>query len=447
LLIKIVKIFLHPDLATAKSFKHKPINKYSVMPEQENVSIEKLSLGRDDFAEDLDNSFGIQDTQVLASRDLENFLLSDPDQIKSLEEERKKEEEQRQQQAAAQQEEGKEKPKPTDKKQPVEKPDGKDALEKLLFNDGEEEETPPGAGNDTPGKPNNAEDDDTYKTLSADLLRLGVFTKNSEEESEENISIKTPEEFLERFGLEKKKGAINILDNFLSQFGDEYRSMFDAVFVKGVKPQDYLSSFSKIEAIKDLDLTQESNQERIVKAYYKGLKWDDAKIEARISKLKDYGDLADEATTYHEVLLNKEKETAESLERQKTEETQRTKEKEVTTKKAYQRILAEKLKNLDFDGIPLTEKEAEEALQYLTDKKYKLASGELLAEFDKDVMELNRPENHEIKLKMGLLLRKKLDLTPIKKATISKKSDALFTLSTKNAKEKQSREKEVKSFF
>lgn len=432
------------------------------MPDQDNVSMEKFSLNSGDFADDLgSNDFGIQDTQVLASKDLQNFLLSDPDDVKNLEDDDaekaeklrkqqealKKQQQQSQQQNQPSDDEGDEgKQKQTTKKK-EEKPDGKDALENILF--GKQDENQEGdEGKAAPGKETSTNDDEdnTYTTLGKDLLRLGVFSKNSEEESEETLEIKTPDEFLERFNLEKKKGAINILDNFLGQFGEEYRKMFDAVFVNGVKPQEYLQSFAKVEAIKGIDLTSEDNQERVVRAYYKNLKWDDAKIETKIQKLKDYGDLEDESKAYHEVLLNREKEQAEALELKKQQEAQEAKDKEAATVKSYQRILNEKLKAQEIDGIPLTQKDSEETLKYLTEKKYKLQSGELLSEFDKDLLELNRPENHELKIKLGLLLRKKLDLTSVKKTTISKKSDALFTLSTKNAKQNP-KEKEVKSFF
>jgi len=428
------------------------------MPDQDNVSMEKMSLSSGDFADDLgSNDFGIQDTQVLASKDLQNFLLSDPDDVKDIEDEAEKAEKLKQQQEALKKkqqqqqpsddEEGDEgKPKQTPKKK-EEKPEGKDVLENILFGkSGENQEGD--EGKIAPGKETSTQEDEdnTYATLGKDLLRLGVFSKNSEEESEETLEIKTPEEFLERFNLEKKKGAINILDNFLGQFGDEYRKMFDAVFVNGVKPQDYLQSFAKVEAIKGIDLTSEDNQERVVRAYYKNLKWDDAKIETKIQKLKDYGDLEDESKAYHEVLLNREKEQAEALELKKQQEAQEAKDKEAATIKSYQRILNEKLKAQEIDGIPLTQKDVEETIKYMSDKKYKLQSGELLSEYDKDLLELNRPENHELKIKLGLLLRKKLDLTSVKKTTISKKSDALFTLSTKNAKQNP-KEKEVKSFF
>jgi hypothetical protein len=432
------------------------------MPNEE-VQMEKL-----DFSGGLEeggNAFGIEDTQVLASKDLNTFLLSNPDDVKNIEEENRKAEaarveaeklKQQQQSSKEVDENGKpivKQPVKTEaQKKEDESEQGRKALEKSLFNTDEEDEedtTGKPKNTNTPAKPANeqGEEDETYVTLGKDLMRLGVFTKNSDDESEENIDIKTPEQFLERFNLEKKKGAISILDNFLGQFGEEYRKMFDAVFVNGVKPQDYLQSFAKIESFKTLDLTDETNQERVMRAYYKELKWDDERINSKIQKLKDYGDLEEEAKSYHEVLLNKEKETAAQIEQKKIDEQKQEKDRDIATAKSLQRIITEKLKTQEIDGVPLTQKDAEEVFAYLTNKPYKLASGEKLTEFDKDILELNRPENHELKIKLGLLLRKKLDLTSVKKTTISKKSDALFTLSTKNAKQKDSKEKEIKSFF
>lgn len=429
------------------------------MPD-ENVQMEKL-----EFSGGLEegNAFGIEDTQVLANNDLTNFLLTNPDDVKNVDEENRKAEaakleaEKLKQQEANLDENGKpiKQPIKTDKEKKDDAAEaGRKALENTLFADKDDDEEEDGKSKDL--KNNSQEvklpgsesaDDDTYTTLGKDLMRLGVFTKNSDDESEENIEIKNPEEFLERFNLEKKKGAISILDTFLGQFGEEYRNMFDAVFVKGVKPNDYLTSFAKIESIQSLDLTDENNQERVMRAYYKDLKLDDTKIDDKIQKLKDYGDLEEEAKTYHGVLLNKEQEVAATIIQQKEDELNKEKERDVTTTKSYQRILSEKLKSQEIDGVPLTQKDAEDVLAYLTNKPYKLASGEKLTEYDKDLLELNRPENHELKIKLGLLLRKKLDLTSVKKTTISKKSDALFTLSTKNAKQKDSKEKEIKSFF
>lgn len=420
------------------------------MPDQDNVSMEKVSLSSSDFADDLgSNPFGIQDTQVLATKDLQRFLLSEPDEIKEVGDEEEVEDtvEDKKQvptQKKKEKEDTEDKTKTPPKENANEQADKTKALEALLYGEDVEESEDKDKSKNTQTQES---EDDIYNTLSKDLMRLGVFTSNSEDETEENIAIKTPEEFQERFNLEKKKGAINILENFLNQFGPEYKEMFDAVFVNSVKPQDYLHSLSKIEAISGLDISDEGNQERIVRAYYKGLKWDETKIETRIQKLKDYGDLEDEAKSYQELLVNKEKETIAETEKKKIEEAAKEKEKEVTKKKSFHRILAEKLKAQEIDGIPLNQKEAEATLEYLTEKKYKLQSGELLSEFDKDILELNRPENHELKVKLGLLLRKKLDLSSVKKTTISKKSEAIFSLTAKNAKSNPNKEKEHTKFF
>jgi hypothetical protein len=95
-----------------------------------------------------------------------------------------------------------------------------------------------------------------FTALSRDLFKLGVFSK---EEDEEDVSISTPEEFLERFNMEKKKGAIEVVNNFIGQFGDDYQKAFDAIFVKGVDPKDYFGTYNQIQNFSELDLSQEGD--------------------------------------------------------------------------------------------------------------------------------------------------------------------------------------------
>lgn len=415
------------------------------MPEIENVNLEKvaLDLGGDDGSS---NSFGIQDTQLLSGNEFQNFLFKSAEDIKPVD---KQESAKSETPTTPQQQKQEAKKFGQQPEQPEsEEVNPKELLDNILFNKKEDPKTSTPNPNEDPADAPGSTDDNTYTSLARDLMRLGVFSKISDEETEENIGVKTPEDFLNRFSFEKKKGAIDILDNFLSQFGEDYRKMFDAVFVNGVKPNEYLQSFAKMEALGSVDLTQESNQERIVRAYYKSLKWDDTKIENRIGKLKDYGDLEDEAKTYHEVLVNKEKEVTEQLERTKLEEANKTKAREIEQKKSYHKILTDKLKATHLDGIPLNDKEAQATLDYLTEKKYKLESGELLSEFDKDLLALNRAENHELKVKLALLLRKKLDLNSVKKKSISEKSEELFKETVEKQKQQaRTKPKEYKSFF
>ena len=95
-----------------------------------------------------------------------------------------------------------------------------------------------------------------------------------------------------------------------------------------------------------------------------------------------------------------------------------------------QNILQEKLKIKEFDGIPLSPKTASELQDFLLVDKYKTVSGETLTDFDKAILELKRPENHEQKVKVALLLKileKDPTLSTIQKTGVTKKSNQLFT--------------------
>jgi hypothetical protein len=61
--------------------------------------------------------------------------------------------------------------------------------------------------------------------------------------------------------------------------------------------------------------------------------------------------------------------------------------------------------------------------------KYKTNSGETLTDFDRTILELKRPENHAMKVKLGLLLKileKDPTLSTIQKTGVTKKSNELF---------------------
>lgn len=416
------------------------------MAEENNVPMEGITLDSSDFGQQLD--FGIQDTQIIGSKQLASFLTgevsptNDPNKIVK----------------------NTEKDTTTDTNKPdstiktdTEKVDPKVESEKKIQEAGDKlnsfltqetvnpDQSQKTGDNQSTETNNDAGEDDenTYSILSKDLLKLGVFTQ----EEGEDIDVKTPEEFLERFRDEQKRGAIDILDNFLSKFGEDYRRMFDAVFVKGVNPNEYLSSFTKINSVKDLNLEEENNQIKVLREYYRTLKMDEDQITARITKLKDYNDLADEAKMYHKILLERESASEQELVSKKEKEIESRRQAEQSTMQSYAEILNDKLKSKEFDGIPLTQKEAQEVFNYLSNKPYKLENGDLLSEFDKDILELNRPANHELKIKMALLLKNKLDLSGIKKTAASKKTDELFNLNIKKDNKQNKERSQNKSFF
>ena len=265
----------------------------------------------------------------------------------------------------------------------------------------------------------------TFSSLSKDLFKLGVFTEGDEDEE----PISTPEQFLERFNAEKKKGAIEVVNNFIGQFGEDYQQAFDAIFVKGVDPKEYFGTFNTIQSFTDMDLGQESNQVAVIKQALADQGFEAEDIDTEVERLKNYGDLETVATKHHKVLVKKESAKLQQLEQDRQAQLQQQHAIKQQYTQNVNQVLQEKLKAKEFDGIPLNPKLAGELQDFLVTDKYKTSSGETLTDFDRTILELKRPENHEKKVKLALLMKiieKDPTLSTIQKSGITKKSNELF---------------------
>jgi hypothetical protein len=311
-----------------------------------------------------------------------------------------------------------------------EEPTQQDVLKNFLGDDDDEEE----AEDDVVTPPAKAaaeeEEDDVaespFVSLSKDLFKLGVFTQDDDEE---DAVIETPEQFLEKFNSEKKKGAIEIVDNFIGQFGEDYQKAFDAIFVKGVSPRDYFGVYNSVVNFAELDLSSEDNQVRVIKQALADQGFDDEDITTEVERLRNYGDLETVASKHHKVLVKKEAVKLQQMEQQAEQHLQQKAMIRNQYIQNVQSVLQDKLKTKEFDGIPLNPKLASELQDFLLVDKYKTPSGETLTDFDKTILELKRPENHAMKVKLGLLLKileKDPTLSTIQRTGVTKKSTQLF---------------------
>lgn len=332
-------------------------------------------------------------------------------------------------------------PAPEDKK---DEEDSKKNIQSFLYGEDEEEDeededepaaaaakkaTAQATDNQEDSKDDDEEEDaptSQFTALSNDLFKLGVFSKD---EDEEDVTIDTPEAFLERFQAEKKKGAIEIVDNFIGQFGEDYQKAFDAIFVKGVDPKDYFGTYNQIQSFADMDLTQENNQVAVIRQALTDQGFEKEDVDTEVERLKNYGDLENVATKHHKVLIKKEAQKLQQIEQQKEAQLQ---QQQAIKQQYYQNVnnvLQEKLKAKEFDGIPINPKLAGELQDFLVTDKYKTNSGETLTEFDRTILELKRPENHATKVKLALIMKimeKDPTLSTIQKTGITKKSNELF---------------------
>jgi hypothetical protein len=265
-----------------------------------------------------------------------------------------------------------------------------------------------------------------FTALSRDLFKLGVFSKD---EDEEDVNISTPEEFLERFNNEKKKGAVEMVQSFIGQFGEDYQQAFDAIFVKGVNPKEYFGTYNNVVSFSEMDLSQENNQVTVIKQALADQGFEPEDINTEVERLKNYGDLESVATKHHKVLVKKEAQKLAQMEQVAEQELQQKQAIKNQYINNVQQVLQDKLKSKEFDGIPINPKLANELQDFLLVDKYKTAGGETLTDFDRTILELKRPENHATKVKVALLLKileKDPTLSTIQKTGVSKKSNELF---------------------
>ena len=330
-------------------------------------------------------------------------------------------------------------PKNVDGKTDEEKQEGQSLISDFLSDDDEDddEESIP------PAKPtkkvveaateDDADSDDEevnegtqFSALANDLFKLGVFT-NDDGEDEEPVS--TAEEFLERFNAEKKKGASEIVQNFIGQFGEDYQEAFNAIFVKGVNPKEYFGTYNQVVDFAEMDLSDENNQVKIIKQALTDQGFEPEDVETEVERLRNYGDLENVAAKHHKVLVKKE---AAKLQKMEANAEQELRQKQAVRNQYItnvQTILQDKVKNKEFDGIPINPKLAGELQDFLLVDKWKTPTGETLTDFDRAILDMKRPENHEMKVKVGLLLKlleKDPTLSTIQRTGVTKKSNQLF---------------------
>lgn len=272
-----------------------------------------------------------------------------------------------------------------------------------------------------------------FEVFSKELYNLGSFTI---EEGTDPVIAKTPEEFVQLFNEQKQIAATDWLEGFLAKHGEDRRELFEAIFINGVEPDKYLPVYNEIANFEGIDLEKEENQESVVRSYYSKMGWTKPEVDNKIEKLRQYADLEDESKKVHPKLVQQQKEKLEQIavEAQKKEENKLA--IDVEYKKGLSAVLQEKVKTKDFDGIPIDEKRAAKAFDFLYTKKWKTASGELLTDFDKFILETRNSQNLPNRIKVALLAIDNFDFSKIQKKAVSKESNVLFSsLVTKDVKQ------------
>jgi len=390
-----------------------------------------------------ENLFGIEDA-FSETEEVTNTLFSDDDpdkleEIKKQEEEKKKKEEKEKEEKlkaeAAAKAAAAKKVVPTKQQTPKEEEVVENVEDHLFGEDEDDEDDNDNEDSSKTTNNNNNDDDDSskddnlnqFEVLSKELYTLGVFNPEFDEEGNEiPIIAKSGQEFKELFESQIQTGMYAMLENHLSRFGEDRLQLFDAIFTKGVDPKQYLPTYNQVQDLKSLSLDDESAQELVVREFYKRAGLSDEKVNAKIQRLKDTAELQGDAEEFHPQLVAQDEAKLKKQEEDRENEIKMEEQRDAAYKASIVKILSEKIKAKDFDGISVNDKVARETFDFLYNKKWKGADGKKFTDFDKFILELNKPENHALKVKVGLLAKQNFDLSKVQKKAVSEESSELF---------------------
>jgi len=259
-----------------------------------------------------------------------------------------------------------------------------------------------------------------------ELYQLGILTADDDNTP---APINTSGELIERLTHEKQKGAVELLENILSNFGPEYRTAFDAIYLNGVHPREYFHQAEKVTSLEGIDLSIVENQKQVVRTHLRSLGWDETKIAAKIEKLENYQDLEEEARDLIVPLVANEKKALDQKVKERQQELSRKASMDQEHQQSVGRIIKEKMKLKEFDGIPFDEKTARTVGGYMLEKKWQLGDSQI-SDFEKEILDLSRPENRELQIKIALIMHLlKVDptLSRLQRKAVSNEADKIFS--------------------
>lgn len=174
------------------------------------------------------------------------------------------------------------------------------------------------------------------------------------------------------------------------------------------------------ELNEDIDLTNEANQEKVMKYLLKEDGEDDEIIEANIEFLKDSGKLSSVVEKkFNKWKAAKEEET-QKLVKQQEKQRKLARENQVKFKKDIGEYLSE---SEEIKGLTISRKEAKELPNYISDTTVVMEDGRKITPFYRDLFEALRDKDKIIAI--AKLVRSDFDFSDVKKSIVTKQTREL----------------------
>ena len=263
-----------------------------------------------------------------------------------------------------------------------------------------EEEEQGGEPIDTKAKSKSKDKEESTTSSALNLLKDKGILDFELDEGEE-LTEELAEEILEDKFDEAIEGRIGEL---FAGLPDVVKQMIK--FAKdGGDPTTFVQTLAQATSTgltTNMDMSQEANQEAVMKTMLKKDGYDDEDISTQIEFLKDSGKLKAMAEKRFDVWnKNQEKETAALTAAQENKRKQDR--EELRERKAT--LISELQTTTEVDGIKLNSKDKREIPSYIFDKNIELENGSKISSYHKDVWEAM--SNKKASLQLAKLLRER----------------------------------------
>ena len=229
---------------------------------------------------------------------------------------------------------------------------------------------------------------------TADILKakaLGLIERGIWREVENLDTFEwTDENYGELATVQAQWSAEDSFNEMLDQSGDYGKAIFNHI-KNGGDPKEIIDLFKEAKRVNNLDITEESGQQNIIREYYsKVLNWPESKITRFITSAIDNKALKEEATDVKTLLEAEIKAEVQAREQQQAEALKARQEQE----RNWAGGITTALKSRE----DLSEKEKRELHQNLLTYNQKLPDGRVVNQFTMDFMKLQQDPQQYIEL-------------------------------------------------
>jgi hypothetical protein len=238
------------------------------------------------------------------------------------------------------------------------------------------------------------EDDDTPKSTGVRELIKSHYSDIYDEEKDKDL---TDAELFEKAIEARFEESFQELPDVAKEF--------NRFVLKGGNAEDFFKTianqYSQPELTEKLDMTQEKNQELVIRRMLEKEGNDAEEIETQLQYYKDAGKLETLATKKFEKWKQEKQAIAAQMAQKRLEDARAEKAKIKEEKTKLNEILKQKDKIGD---IPFTPEDKRKLSSYLIDKTVKLSNGSAITQFQKELY-YDLPNNEDAFIQLGVMMR------------------------------------------